>query len=788
MRNEISLRVSMSERFFSKTHFPRREFGWHRIDLVVGDLLQDFAWIETKRADCDEATMFAQLILTAKQILNKGVLPPRYLATYDTKDFAFLEFKDILPVFSLNDMNWTETPSRPSAKTIATIGRLIAGKMTTFEVQDERSIRAFIQRNHYAVDQKLPVTPSNFLHVFFKWLERVWPSIESIDLKQYGILPADFFLADLMSQENTTIFDNLKILLQSNHYQINIDLPGFDRLFRHLNFKRNDMTAHRAFWNAYERPPEEQFQKEILGRRDLLVPREIRERKGSFFTPQIWVEKAQKYIARRFGENWQDNYIVWDCCGGTGNLLNGLSNAKNIFISTLDQSDVDIIHETQPQWFQDHVFQFDFLNDDFDEKLPNRLLQAIRQTPEKIIVFINPPYAEATNSRTNRGSGQNRSGIKYSKTQEYFDKKHDCGSATRELYIQFLLRIKRDLDGCQLALFSTPKYINSKNTARFREYWKATFLDGFLVPANTFDNVTGHFPIAFCLWSIDSTSTIDTIILDIFDKRGDLKGKKTYYSYDGDRISVWFSKTKHTRGSLFLGRMAPMTPDFQGNTQVFIDKTGYKNQAVVDIHENNLIHACVYLATRQSIANDWTNNRDQFLAPLPTWEQDLAFQNDCLIFTCFHGQNKTRSLDTDGVNNWIPFTEKEVGARQSFTSSFMSEFIQKRNSCRPFSQEALAVLDAGRNIWRYYLSLKPENRNASFLEIKEFFRGRTNGRLNASGADEHFESLMDKLTDALKLLATNIAQGAYQHGFLSILRPVAISQVISTDKKQINLF
>ena len=47
---------------------------------------------------------------------------------------------------------------------------------------------------------------------------------------------------------------------------------------------------------------------------------------------------------------------------------------------------------------------------------------------------------------------------------------------------------------------------------------------------------------------------------------------------------------------------------------------------------------------------------------------------------------------------------------------------------------------------------------------------------------------MDKLTDALKLLATNIAQGAYQHGFLSILRPVAISQVISTDKKQINLF
>jgi type I restriction-modification system DNA methylase subunit len=49
-----------------------------------------------------------------------------------------------------------------------------------------------------------------------------------------------------------------------------------------------------------------------------------RERKGAFYTPQIWVEKSQEYLAKVFGENWQDEYYIWDCCCGTGNLLAGL--------------------------------------------------------------------------------------------------------------------------------------------------------------------------------------------------------------------------------------------------------------------------------------------------------------------------------------------------------------------------------------------------------------------------------------------------------------------------------
>ena len=61
------------------------------------------------------------------------------------------------------------------------------------------------------------------------------------------------------------------------------------------------------------------------GRRDLLVPQDVRERKGSFFTPKIWVEKSQQYLADVLGENWQDEYYIWDCCAGTGNKTDASS-------------------------------------------------------------------------------------------------------------------------------------------------------------------------------------------------------------------------------------------------------------------------------------------------------------------------------------------------------------------------------------------------------------------------------------------------------------------------------
>ena len=93
------------------------------------------------------------------------------------------------------------------------------------------------------------------------------------------------------------------------------------------------------------RSKEIQISTNIIERRDLLVPQDIRERKGAFFTPRKWVELSQKYLTDYLGQNWQDDYYIWDCAAGTGNLLAGLTNKYKIYASTLDQADISVMHE-----------------------------------------------------------------------------------------------------------------------------------------------------------------------------------------------------------------------------------------------------------------------------------------------------------------------------------------------------------------------------------------------------------------------------------------------------------
>lgn len=76
-------------------------------------------------------------------------------------------------------------------------------------------------------------------------------------------------------------------------------------------------------------------------------------------------------------------------------------------MSTLDQADVDVMIATKTCVAAER-FQYDYLNDDITDdgkidysltnKIPERLRKAIADG-KKILVLINPPYAEATNSK-----------------------------------------------------------------------------------------------------------------------------------------------------------------------------------------------------------------------------------------------------------------------------------------------------------------------------------------------------------------------------------------------------
>ena len=741
----------------------------NRLDFAVSDKKgHAFYWAESKKGIYDKWLMLAQLFLTIKPRIDKAELPPIFIGCFDEQDITFIEFHHAQEVFQTNDFNWNERPSAVSLKTAAKVKCILEGKEITFRWREDKSaIKEFLKQklfhtfdlfSYSGISGFIQITKNNFVQVFDRWSRDVLPSISiPAEMLKHGIMPRDFYLADLLSEKNKTISDKLKILLNYDAYECQLEKGLFNKIY----FKDKG-AAHKKFWNAYERPPKKEYQKYMLERQDLLVPAGIREIKGAYFTPQIWVEKSQEYLARVFGENWQDEYYIWDCCAGTGNMENGLTNIENVWASTLDDSDVRVMKENQ-RLLKSHVFQFDFLNDGFD-KLPAKLKNIIDdpQKQKKLIIYINPPYGEC--GKAKKGEDKNKAGI--SNTNKTHDKFSHLGRALRELFALFLMRIETEMPLVKLGLFSKMKMITAPNFSKFRDNFQGKYLAGFIVHANTFDNVSGDFPIGFTIWDLSENEKIKSICCDIIEHNLENLGIKTFYvplkkqKFINDWISTYQYKEK------YIGYLNCKCNDFQHKNAIYISesqKNMIKGSPFLKITQSNLISAGIYFAVRQCLSATWLNDRDQFLYPNDGWKTDTEFQNDCLIFTIFHSQNRIKS--EQGTNHWIPFRPSEVNAKDDFASSFMVDFIQERI----FSPESGAVLDAGGKLWTYYHNENDSdlNINASLYEIREYYRGRTNkGKLRSKSDDKQFQKFDDDLKSALRFLAEKITPKIYQYEFL----------------------
>jgi hypothetical protein len=760
-------------------------------------------WAEAKTGDFDITAMFVQLILTiGKARTFDKTLPPAFLGAFDFKKIVFVEYINIQDIFYLNDFNWNVTPSNHETKEFKLIKERIESvlkvKTYVFDYQkDEKELQTFIKNNvaKATTNNKIKIDKNNFIPIYLRWIEVVKPIIDVNwdELKAANILDSDFYLADLFVddkdtqtiEDDFTIRDNLFVVYQNQGYKIakeNIK-QMFDAT---INIKQKE--TYQQFWKLYKRPPIKAFQDYIIERRDLLVPQDIRERKGAFFTPRIWVELSQKYLTDYLGEDWQEDYFVWDCAAGTGNLLAGLTNKYNIYASTLDQADINVIHERidhGANLLKNHVFQFDFLNDDFT-KLPQSL-QDIINDPEKrkkLIIYINPPYAEATNARTVTGTGENKANTS-NNNKTYNKYKSKIGKASNELFTQFLARIYAEIPNSKIANFSKLKNLQSSNFKDFRQFYRAKLEKIFIVPANTFDNVKGKFPIGFFIWDLQKDEIFKEILADIYDKKGNYNGLKKLFSPEifslNGYINNWISNYKFDNSQCY-GAIVFRGSDFQhANFTSLVNQNHKTSNTVFPIGVNNLMPVLIYFSVKLFTEATWLNDRDQFLFPNDGWQNDIEFQNDCLTYTLFHGQNRLTSKA--GTNHWIPFTEQEVNAQARFESNFMTQYIKgkikieqsadlfnsEESQSEPlvFSATAKSVFDAGQQLWKYYHQQPNINVNASFYDIRAHFQGRSaKGRMNSKSDDKKYMELIKTLRNELKELAKEIEPKVYKYEFL----------------------
>lgn len=762
---------------------------------------------------------FAHLVLNiGKTKIYEKLLPPKFLGVFDHKGIAFMSYDSIMELFYLNDFNWNVPTSNQNTKEFKKIMRLIRNcndhiKIFQYDT-DNKELHKFVNKNFKfkANTKQIQVTKANSIPVFHKWLAVVKPTINCLwrNAREFNIYERDFFLADLLSKSTEAIKERLNVLYTNDRYIVQrgasviggIDLT--EVYFTDAVKWGKEGVSHRLFWSNYKRPSHKKYWDFMVSRKELFIIPQARSYKGAFFTPEIWVTKSHEYLQDCLGDDWQREYYIWDCTAGTGNMEAGLINKNNIWASTIDDSDVDIMRERSKMGMNllpSHIFKFDFLNDSFD-KLPESLQNIINNEDErkKLIIYFNPPSAEAGSSM---GTISKKGISNQSKVHD--DYASGLGAyAKRELGAQFLMRIYREIPDCIIGIFIKLKILQSPYFKQFRNNFKAQLCKMFIVPANTFDNVSGNFPYGFMVFDTKVKKVFQQTSSDVYDDKGKRLPDKTILSYDGIRLLNDWLRPTWKKGGLIIGRLSCNSNDFSQQNTIVIQSKPSNNTSTFfkPITPDNLIMSCIYFAVRKCVTATWMNDRDQFLYPEDGWRDDRIFQGDCLTYALFNNVIQEKY----GVNYWIPFTEEEVDAKNKFKSHFMHDFITGKTSTEElnfnkgngslvieqnlsedfhtnsnetilprtpidFSAEAKDVLEAGRELWRYYHSHDDTSLNASFYDIRLYFQGYTTTKsgktqMSTSSSDETYNRLIGMLRNNIKLLASRIEPMVYKYGFL----------------------
>jgi hypothetical protein len=772
-----------------------KNYSKNLIDIQTNEI-----WFEAKHKPISSYAMFTQLLHYVQQALNKGDSIPPFLAVIDTEKAALMKTADVVPFLKKKTIQWGKSATDYSKDALdqvsAYIGTyLVAFKISTHEEEFIATVKAAIKSGDIIRTQ---ITPDNLKQVFDKWAAMIGREIVGIPEDKYNLL----FFADIMSDGTVSTHDSLPAQLLHKNGAPVFELDG------HL-YELGNKEGYRRFWAIYHRPPQAEYRNYLLERRDSLIPLDERSFKGAYYTPLHVVDKAYDLLADTLGKNWQRDYIVWDMCCGVGNLEVKHSNPRNVFMSTLDQADVDVMRATKTCVAATR-FQYDYLNDDITDDgrieytLTNKVPPALREaiaSGKKILVLINPPYAEATSS-DNVYSGGAAMGSKtgVAKTKFAATAMSEYGKASNELFTQFVVRIAKEIPTATIAMFSTLKYVNSQTMDVFRSVWNAKYLGGFVVHSRAFDGLKGDFPIGFLIWLTNQNAMkkqhIIEVNTEVLDKNAQAIGEKCFYNLSNDRLLTnWINRPKTNKVEVIplKNAVTPATTskdlrgtrwadgaiayfwcnsnDLQQALRTALFSSGFSGGHGIFVTPDNLWQAAIVFSVRRLIKPTWINDRDQFLQPTAPLPEE--FKHDCLLWMLFNGSNLTagaNDLEWNGrawsiVNHFIPFTEAEVNAPDRFESDFMVRYLEDK----ALSPEAVAVLDAGRALWRAYFTETPPHAVREEYKLNRADVGWYQIRNTLKRRNEAGDSLpvdFSGFEAAYKALTEKLIPKVYEFGFL----------------------
>ena len=660
-------------------------------DLYSPEIFFEFKFSRSLQKRNSRAAVLAQVLYYVRRLrlgYADKIVPP-VVCIADGQHAFFTETKTWQKFYdNEGKYDWELAPSQPDEKLVADLAAFAGTEaIKVFNVLDEAEYALFSQ--HLAAHRaeqltldfrvKKLITEENFEAVFDYWNKCFGDAVRN------GTKSSRYFLCDIRPDGSSYDRSENKVVFHIG--------PDENRAKKILP------KEYEWFWSNYEKVTDTVAIRNILAKVDRLTDDPIRRFTGEFFTPVAFARKAHSYLEKVIGPKWwTKNYRLWDMAAGTGNLEWFLpaDAYQSIYLSTLAPEDVQHCKRVFPGAT---VFQYDYLNDDvetvFDDqslfdrvsKRPANLLRDLYDPNIKWIIFINPPFATSQKAGY---SGESKKSVSDTKIRPLMHRA-DLGEVSRELFAQFLFRIRKDFAGkeAHLGLFSTLKYVNSNNDQKFRDQvFQFTFENGFVFSSANFSGTqaANPFPVGFFVWDLAKQKNLEDQKLEVtvLDDDTSKIGRKRFVSEHRDRfLSKWIDRVPATEifpplgGAItvkgnnadvrdriangFLASLMCNGNDVQHHNNVALLSGPYVSAGALSVVPENFDKAMVVHAVRKNVRKTWLNDRDQFL--MPASKPGIAFIRQCVVWSLFTDSNQTASLRNVAykgetyqiVNHFFPF-------------------------------------------------------------------------------------------------------------------------------------
>lgn len=514
---------------------------------------------------------------------------------------------------------------------------------------------------------------------------------------------------------------------------------------------------------------------------------------GQFYTPTLFVDYAHKMISEALGDDWKDQYVVWDNCCGTKNLTRDY-RFKELYCSTLEEAELEIGKKYNPEAVS---FQYDFLNDDL-EKLPKGLLEAFEQN-KPLVFLLNPPYGRAGKNEAGNGNMGIEKGSALTMINEKM-KNDKMGHCSSNLYAQFLYRIlifkqQFNLTNCYIALFCRPGFMASGSYKLFRNIFLQHFEynNGILFNASNFGNVSSSWGIIFNIWKCGKQKDLNNFIHNIVcedDNKIKYIGNKIIYNTDNTlSMNKWLKEKRPNLNIIMPTFKNPITPTgnmIKWNSESIgglynhcndvIHNTLYVNLWSVGgediITEENFEKAITIFSARKLIVNNWINAIDEYMIPNINHNKWSEFVNASIVFSIFNfGSYQTSYNNVKNEFFWMSKSEIELLANEYNNDDCYNDahtsperFVYKKLQEIELTPEAQAVLDKACDIVRKTFKYRelfnedhPEyqinNWDCGWYQIKAL-------------AKEYAKDDLEEFKKLYKALADKMRPMVYELGFL----------------------